>query len=566
MNAKIAVIIAFILFFIFPCLFLGVTIGTLIPLYHKSSNLMTLKIGQEYPSFPPLGVAGLNLTFMKEDTQDTWYTVVLDLRASCNQTVNVTYAFFQPEFNTYQIMTSNMQGNGSLTEFGTESFKATYFAWNIFSKVSLHLETYDPYSFPFDIYETPNIIIAFDTHGSNATHRFILNGWELHSEIPSGFSTTISDYKELSENEIISELGNLSRLENSLALQFKITMLRNRESLLWLPIYILVPLLGLWSIFVINQYWLNLGERLKVFAGALLAIFAYLFTIRSFSPPTLTRIEVSIIELVGIWAFLELVRGFLKVLEKYELTMEKLKPVQKAVMGFKPIFLALLFTLITSILVFVNSFVFPALFDISVASGQTPWGIITSLFVHSGFEHLLVNMIGLLMFSALFLVTNFFLSVKEKTERSWFSLLVVFSMAILSNALWISLIPTISTAGSSGVVFALQGVVLGFSLLNSFGLKDIREVSGALRRKRLLAIYLFNLVIFITFFAQIVLEPSVFLNVATAVNVFVHGIAFLGAFLLSVLWHHLRKVSTKVRSSFTILNSKLQERQFLKKK
>ena len=102
-------------------------------------------------------------------------------------------------------------------------------------------------------------------------------------------------------------------------------------------------------------------------------------------------------------------------------------------------------------------------------------------------------------------------------------------MAIFSNAFWVWLIPNIGTAGASGIVFALQGSVLGFALLNSLCLRNIRKEQNRKRRIQLAGFYSFNLVVFVAFFLQIVLAPTIFLNVATAVNVVIHGIAFLGA-------------------------------------
>jgi apolipoprotein N-acyltransferase len=49
---------------------------------------------------------------------------------------------------------------------------------------------------------------------------------------------------------------------------------------------------------------------MSVFAGALLATFAYLFTILTFMPPPLTLVEGSIIIILGIWACIEMSRSF----------------------------------------------------------------------------------------------------------------------------------------------------------------------------------------------------------------------------------------------------------------
>jgi len=555
MNGKVVIIVALILFFVIPSLFLGVVISTLTPLYNKSSNLLQMNIGQSPLSPQALGIASLELNFTKKDTSDTWYTIVPEATAYCNQTVNVTYAFYNEEFNKYDITTMNMQGNRSTIEFGGPGFKATYFTWSSAPNMSLHLVTYDPYSFPFDVYETPNIIIAFDTTGSNSTNEFILNGWTLNSEVPAGFSATVSDYKELSKNETDSALSNDSGLGNSLALEFRITMLRDKESLLWLSIYVTVPFLGIWAVFAVSQIHFDDLQRMQIFAGTLLAIFVYLLAIRGFTPPTLTRIEVSVIELVGIWAFLELLRSFCLVWRKNRTAFNMFEPVGRLTSAFKPIVLTVATVITVSVLVYINSFIFPSLYNVAVASGQTPWGIFTSLFVHTSFDDLALNMIGILVFSALFAATNLLLQKQEKRERSIYMLAGAFLMAMLSNAFWVWLIPTIGTTGASGIVFALQGSVLGFALLNSLGLRNIRGEQDLGRRIQLAGFYLFNLVVFVAFFLQIDLAPKIFLNVGTAVNVVVHGIAFLGNFMLAILWHPVRTVFFDVWTGLLRLRS-----------
>lgn len=555
MNGKSAIGVALILLFLLPCLFLSAIIVTLIPLYSKSSNLQQIYISQSHPFSPPLGFASLELNFLKKDTKDTWYTIIPKGKAGCNQSVNVTYAFYESEFDDYDSTTMSMQGNGSTIEFGTESFRAVYLTWTSSPNMSAHLETYDPYAFPFDVYETPSIIVAFDTYGSNSTNKFIMNGWTLNSEVPSGFSVTVSDYKELSRGEILSRLGNNSKLENALAVEFKITVLRDKESLLWLSIYIAVPLIGIWAIFAITELHFPDKERMEVFAGALLATFAYLITIRSFTPPALTRVEVLIIELVGIWAFLELSRGFLKTWRDHHRSVSEFETLEKPFRSYRVLFGAMGLVMAVSVLIYINQFLFPTLKGISVASGQTPWGVVTSLFVHLSIDHLALNMLGLLVFSALFSATNLFLDDHEKRTRSIFIVIVVFWMAIFSNALWIFLIPSRGTAGASGIIFALQGGVLGFALLNGIDLKDVRKEQDRKRRAKLVAFHMFNITVFVGFFVQIVFAPGIFLNVATTVNLFVHSVAFFGAFLLAVMWQPVQRATIEVSNMLFRLGS-----------
>lgn len=315
-TLKTAIIL---LFFIFPLVSILVGLSIFWPIYSKSSNPITLKFGQDHPASPPLGHITINLTFTKLSLGDDWYSLELDLTSDCNQTTNVTYAFYDPAHRSYQLMTTSMiKASDKYVTFGTESFEALYLRWEIFSKIRTHLETFTPRNFPVDIYVTPNIILAFDTEGSNSTFKFLLNQFILNFELPQGFLATISNYKILSPGEVESELGSSPGLSNSLAVRFRITALRDSQSLILFSVYLVVPLLGLWCVLTVTQFWCaNVEDRMKIYVGAMLASFAYLLNTRNYLPPTFTWMEISIVGLIGIWGFIELVRGFKALWTKY---------------------------------------------------------------------------------------------------------------------------------------------------------------------------------------------------------------------------------------------------------
>jgi hypothetical protein len=100
--------------------------------------------------------------------------------------------------------------------------------------------------------------------------------------------------------------------------------------------------------------------------------------------------------------------------------------------------------------------------------------------------------------------------------------------------------PQVSATGSSGMVFASEGVLIGFCLLNSFGLLNLSKCNRKDRRT-LLTTCLPNLLVFLVIFFQIVLTPDLFLNVAPRVNSFVHGIAFLTSFLFTSFWYQVKR-------------------------
>jgi membrane associated rhomboid family serine protease len=218
----------------------------------------------------------------------------------------------------------------------------------------------------------------------------------------------------------------------------------------------------------------------------------------------------------------------------------------RIVLDVKLLFLTFMMIFVISGAIYVLSSTYPMLNDILKASPTTPWGIVTSLFVHEGLEHLAFNMAGLFAFFFLFSVTQLHLSKQEVEKRVSLFLIAMFLMAIFSNILWTTLVPQASTAGSSGLVFASEGIFMGFTLLNGLQIMDLfkDEWRG---RKRLMAIYLCNLAIFGVLFVQIVFAPQVFLNVAPAVNAFVHGVSFLGSFFLTFFWSLYRTLRSKGR-------------------
>jgi hypothetical protein len=399
------------------------------------------------------------------------------------------------------------------------------------------------------------MIIGFECEGPASAGNFTINSWELHSQILAGFSVGVTNLKFSDRNEFVNKENN-TFLNSTTMMEFKITMVRNKESLPLFSFYTLAPLLGFWTIFVSTQFlFAENKKRLEIFAGTMLATFAYLLTIRNFMPPTLTQIESVIIEMVGIWGVLELVRNFLAVLHGNFQKNTKHESLQRMKSDFKPVFLAFGSVIAASILIYVNSFVFPGLNTILMASGQTPWGIFTSLFVYYGSDHLLYNVAGILIFSFLFILTNFFLG-SERKPRSIFLPIVVFLTAILSNLFWVIVLPYTPNSGASGVAFALQGVFLGFCLLNCLALKNAVKEKGSRQKNLLFKSSLVNLTLLAMFIIWTQVQPNKFLNIAYGVNILVYLIAFVGSFGLTLLWNPLRRTYLKIKQKMRALGFK----------
>jgi membrane associated rhomboid family serine protease len=81
---------------------------------------------------------------------------------------------------------------------------------------------------------------------------------------------------------------------------------------------------------------------------------------------------------------------------------------------------------------------------------QQPWTIISSIFVHGGFGHILFNMISLYFLGSFFL--------RAVGERSF--LAVFFLGGLAGNALYLLLVPpNIIGIGASGAIFAIGGAL-----------------------------------------------------------------------------------------------------------
>jgi membrane associated rhomboid family serine protease len=86
----------------------------------------------------------------------------------------------------------------------------------------------------------------------------------------------------------------------------------------------------------------------------------------------------------------------------------------------------------------------------SAQLAQQPWTIISSIFVHGGFGHILFNMISLY-----FLGSFFFRAVGERSF-----LAVFFVGGLAGNALYLLLVPpNVIGIGASGAIFAIGGAL-----------------------------------------------------------------------------------------------------------
>ena len=85
-----------------------------------------------------------------------------------------------------------------------------------------------------------------------------------------------------------------------------------------------------------------------------------------------------------------------------------------------------------------------------VLLSQQPWTIITAIFVHGGFAHIIFNMISLYFLGSFFL--------RAAGERSFLAVFLLGGLA--GNALYILLAPpNVIGIGASGAIFAIGGAL-----------------------------------------------------------------------------------------------------------
>jgi len=218
----------------------------------------------------------------------------------------------------------------------------------------------------------------------------------------------------------------------------------------------------------------------------------------------------------------------------------------RKVRSFRIVAFAYLSIFALSMLGLFFEYVLPGLNSVLAASLETPWGVVTSLFMHAGPVHLATNMIGLALYLFYFVFTNLYHSKAEIWRRTVFVSLLVFGVAVFSNSLWIFLYPGDKAIGSSGLVYAFIGAAFGFALTNivvfavsgSVEAEDFQTIMKFLpenRARRFLLVfyavsYFLNGVFLVNFLLFFLYFPEQFLNVGPEVNGFVHALSFYAGF------------------------------------
>jgi hypothetical protein len=164
-------------------------------------------------------------------------------------------------------------------------------------------------------------------------------------------------------------------------------------------------------------------------------------------------------------------------------------------------------------------------------------------------------MLHLLFFTFLFATINMHLSDQEKSKRSSFFLWNLFFSAILANVVWVVVLPQAKSLGSSGIVYASMGIVMGLSLDTTC--HDFRNMLRNLKNEPLKNFFkkyfsiIYNLSVFSSFLFFIIANPEKFLSAGPGINTLVHSISFIASFLMVTVLclHEPEKVMLKFSRS-----------------
>jgi uncharacterized membrane protein len=141
-----------------------------------------------------------------------------------------------------------------------------------------------------------------------------------------------------------------------------------------------------------------------------------------------------------------------------------------------------------------------------------------------------------------FILTQFLISEGERRKRQFFLSVMMYIIAIVVNLVWIVLAPYSGSYGPSGVLYGAWGVVSGFALFNGLSLDPITRRLCIFSQNRVIRAWaIVNLFTIAMFVLYLGFDTSLFLSESQGVNVFVHGVGFLGGFFATYVYRALNK-------------------------
>jgi hypothetical protein len=198
-----------------------------------------------------------------------------------------------------------LQSTSTLDSTVSSINKGKLTGWNATIVTSGHLETFTPYSFPTDYYSTDRLYLGVD---KRFDVRFI--GLSLSERIPAGFDAFFDNASTLTFDHLPSRLqGTIVNPSNYTYFSFGVAMARSRPNLIFSLIYTVFPILSLYELCALTLISVRKRkDRLAIYVGASFTVFAYLLSIRQYTPPSPTIIESGVSAGLLLWIMIEMVR------------------------------------------------------------------------------------------------------------------------------------------------------------------------------------------------------------------------------------------------------------------
>jgi hypothetical protein len=210
---------------------------------------------------------------------------------------------------------------------------------------------------------------------------------------------------------------------------------------------------------------------------------------------------------------------------------------------YLPIIIAGMFLFLPSLVLFPVTSSYPNALEMCrqtllCSARISPWGIVTSLFIYDSWANFVLYAILVIFF----ILTQFLISEGERRKRQIFLSVVMYIIAIVVNLVWIVLAPSSGTYGPSGVLYAAWGVVSGFALFNGLSLDQVTRRLRIFSQNRVIrawaVVNLFTIAVFVLYLGS---DTSLFLSESRGVNLFAHGMSFLGGFFATYAYRALNK-------------------------
>jgi membrane associated rhomboid family serine protease len=151
--------------------------------------------------------------------------------------------------------------------------------------------------------------------------------------------------------------------------------------------------------------------------------------------------------------------------------MSVVKRFTDSLTGFGPVGTAFMIFVYLNFAFFGLTFFFKSVLDFLSLTPEQPWGVVTSIFAHSGPKHLALNILGFVLWSGMFIMVNSLNPPRTRVVASRVFLWTVFVAGLVTNGVQLSLwwatgATNIASVGASGIVYAALGALLALALVN----------------------------------------------------------------------------------------------------